>query len=476
MRDPLRVIRAQRWLLAALLLSGCGGSSPLVPPPPPPPPSPPSPPPPPPPPGSADVRVDAAVVHQTMTGWEATAQAGQDDPGFAGWRNQLLDLAVSDLGINRLRLEVRAGTENTRDYWTEFRAGLIPSFRCERYLTVNDNSNPLVINPAGFKFAQLDSAVVKLVLPMRQRLQARGERLHLNLNYVAFIDQCGSGVAYFHNQPAEYAEFILATFLHLRDVYQIVPDAVEIILEPDNVSAWSGTLIGQAMVATAARLQAAGFNPEFIAPSTTSMANAVSWFDAMMQVSGAAGLIDELSYHRYSGVSAANLAALAQRATARGIRTAMLEHIGSDVEDLYEDLTVGRVSAWQQFTLAFPGPDEGGNYYNILNGVPVMASRTRALRQYFRYVRLGAVRIGATSTISQVRPVAFRNPNGGTVVVLHLAGARTVTIGGLPAGSYGASITTGALTGSELGDRVAGSDGILSVSAPAGGVLTVYPK
>ena len=404
------------------------------------------------------------------------AQAGQDEPGFAGWRDRVADLAVNDLGLNRLRLQTRSGAENSRDYWAEFRAGLITSFRCERYLTVNDNANPLVIDPAGFKFSMLDSTVVKVVLPMRQRLEARGERLYINLNYVAFINQCGSTSFYFHDQPAEYAEFILANFLHLRDVYQIVPDAVEILLEPDNVSVWNGTLIGQAMVATAARLSAAGFHPEFIAPSTTSMANAVTWFDAMIQVPGVASLIDELSYHRYEGVSTANLAALAQRATARGIRTSMLEHIGSDVEDLYDDITIGRASAWQQFTLAFPGNDVGGHYFTIVNGNPVMASRTRALRQYFRYVRLGARRIGATSTLSDVRPVAFRNPNGGMVVVLHMAGARTVRIGGLAAGSYGASITTGSATGSELGDRVVGGDGLLTVSAPAGGVLTVYPK
>jgi len=423
-----------------------------------------------------DVTVNAAVRYQTMKGWEAVTQAGQDLQGYAGWRDQVLDLAVNDLGVDRLRLAVRSGVENPHDYYEDLRAGRRSSIRCERWQSVNDNANPSVINPAGFHFSEIDSQVVNLVLPMRQRLQARGERLYLNLIHGAFIEQCDQPIPYFHDQPAEYAELILATFLHLRDNYQLIPDALEIILEPDNGSRWTGAKIGHAIVAVAARLSAAGFHPDLIAPSTMSMAAAITYFDGLAQVPGAAALLDQLSYHRYAGVSAANLAALAQRAATYGVRTAMLEHIESDVEDLYQDLTVGMASAWQQFALAFPTNDNGAQYYVINNGQPVLGSRTRALRQYFRYVRFGAVRIGATSTLSEVRPVAFRNANGRMVVVLHLAGARTVRVGGLDPGTYGVSITTGSVTGQELGDRAVGADGVVSLMAPAAGVLTLYRK
>ena len=67
----------------------------------------------------------------------------------------------------------------------------------------------------------------------------------------------------------------------------------------------------------------------------------------------------------------------------------MLEHIDSDVEDLYKDLTIARVSAWQQYTIAYPTADNGAHYYSIINSAPVIGSRTPALRQYFRYVRMG---------------------------------------------------------------------------------------
>ena len=45
--------------------------------------------------------------------------------------------------------------------------------------------------------------------------------------------------------------------------------------------------------------------------------------------------------------------AIASRAVQYGIDTSMLEHIGSGYQDLHKDLTLGRNSAWQQYTLAF---------------------------------------------------------------------------------------------------------------------------
>jgi O-glycosyl hydrolase len=422
------------------------------------------------------VSVDTLQRFQLMTGWEATAQAGQGEPGFGAWRDELFDRAVNDLGINRLRLSVKAGVENPLDYYIRALTGVAQDPRCERYTTVNDNNDPRVIDPAGFHFSETDSAVVNVVLPMKQRLEARGERLFLNLNYVAFLGQCAVRPAYVHGDPAEYAEVILATFLHLKSKYGLVPDALEVILEPDNVSEWNGTLIGQAVISTAARLAENGFHPEFIAPATTSMANAITYARDMYLVPDVTTLVKELSYHRYAGVSEANLSVLAEMAKAHGARTAMLEHIGSDVEDLYTDLVVGQASTWQQFTLAFGTGDTGGQYYRIINRRPVLGSRTRYLRQYFRYVRMGARRVAAASDNTAIRAVAFRNANGGMVVVMHTEGGARIKLQGLAPGTYGASVTTETATGEELGDQLVRADGTLTLTAPQKGVLTVYRK
>lgn len=421
------------------------------------------------------VSVDTLARYQVMTGWEAVAQAGQEEPGFPGWQAEALDLAVSSLGINRLRLEVRSGAENPVDHYGELRAGRGQpgDWRSQRYATVNDNADPASIAPEGFHFTELDEAVETVVLPVKQRLEARGERLYLNLNYVAFVE---SPAGYVHADPEEYAEFLLAAFLHLRDRYQLVPNAVEVVLEPDNTPVWRGKTIGQAIVAAGNRLATAGFRPDFIGPSTTSMAAAAPYLEGMLSVPGVEEYLKEVSYHRYRAASPGRLSRIAALAELHGLRTAMLEHIGSGVEDLYEDLTVGRVSAWQQFALAYPGvEDKGASYVRIEGGRALLSNRGRYLSQYFRYVRLGSVRVGAASDSPRARVVAFQHhQQGALTVVAQVDAARRLEIHGLRPGRYGVTVTTNQVAGRSLGERTIEGDAPLVVLAPAGSVLTVF--
>ena len=120
----------------------------------------------------ATVTIDTLARFQIMTGWEAHAQSGESNPQFREFRDPLFDQAVKDVGINRLRVEIRAGAENRVD----FTLATSDSEKCNRWDTVNDNDDPRVINPAGFHFTALDSTIVRVVLAMKQRLEARGER------------------------------------------------------------------------------------------------------------------------------------------------------------------------------------------------------------------------------------------------------------------------------------------------------------
>lgn len=90
-------------------------------------------------------------------------------------------------------------------------------------------------------------------------------------------------------------------------------------------------------MAAANRLEANGFTPRFMAPSTADISNAVSYFGAIMKVLGIHQYLVELSYDRYKGVSDINLKAIANRAVQYGVNTSMLEHIGSGYEDLHKD-------------------------------------------------------------------------------------------------------------------------------------------
>ena len=65
------------------------------------------------------IHLDAAQTHQTVSGWECTAYiASPCTPHFDAIRDTVLALAVDDVGIDRVRLEVRSGAENEVDYYT----------------------------------------------------------------------------------------------------------------------------------------------------------------------------------------------------------------------------------------------------------------------------------------------------------------------------------------------------------------------
>lgn len=394
------------------------------------------------------ITLTPSTRYQTILGWEATAQAGQST---AGWTGAVLDSAVA-LGINRLRLEIKSGAEGTGTY---------------NYVPINDNGDPNVANLSGFRFTTLDGVIDAVVNPMRAKLSARGESLYVNLNYVSFQNSTPN----FHaTNGAEYAELMLVTFQHLQARYGWVPNAIEVILEPDNGTSWTGTMIGNAIAATGARLAAAGFHPDFIAPSVMNMANAVPFLDAIVAVPGASTYLREVSYHRYAGAGDWNLTQIRNRAAMLGLRTAMLEHIGSGIDDLLTDLTTGNGSAWQQYTLAWPGTDTGGHYFGFSGNIPVASSRTPLLREVFRNVHRGAVRIGSASTDVTHSTTAFINPDQSLVSIVRVRSAGTINVAGLTTGRYAISFTTDA---GVTTTNISVITNILTIPLSSPGVLSV---
>lgn len=466
-------------LLAATLAGGSPGPTPT---PTPTPTGTPTPSPTPTPPSGNIISLNPQVTYQTMRGWEATDQGGQiESPAWNNYKNLLFDQAVNDLGINRVRLEVPSGIENPTDHFGQMISGqtTFSTYLTKRYEIINDNTSATTINPAGFKWAALDHSIDNVVLPLRQRLQARGESLWINANYVDF----GSSTFEHKNTPAEYAEFVLATYQHMQSRYGFVPDTWEVVLEPDTAGAsWSAAQTAQAIKAAGDRLAASGFTPNFVAPSTTSAANAPAYIDQIANTAGAMQYVSEFSYHRYDGGTDSVVQSIASRAAQYGKSTAMLEWIGANHDTLHQDLKLGRNSAWQQYTLAFPNePDNGAQYYlvnaaNPNNPIVTIASRTKFLRQYFKFVRRGAVRIDAQSGNSAFDPVAFINANGKHVVVVKTASGGTFSVQGLPAATYGIKFTTESLYNIDLTDVTLGAGQPVTTTIPDSGVITIYAR
>ena len=107
-----------------------------------------------------------------------------------------------------------------------------------------------------------------------------------------------------------------------------------------------------------------------------------------------------------------------------------------------------------------------------------MAPNTPFLAQYFRYVRLGAVRVSAQSSASTRVPVAFVNADGRYVVVVKTmagTGSQAVTLTGLAPGTYGVRTMAYNEQAVDQPDVVAAADGTLTVTIPDG-FTAIYGK
>ena len=391
--------------------------------------------------------------------------ASGDTDGFTGAQiSALLDLAITEMNVTRVRLSITSGVEGPN---------------AVGYNIVNDNADPNVINLAGFNFSDIDRVIDRVVMPMRAKLQAAGKSLYVNLNYNDF----GASAFEHYQNPQEYAEFMLATFQHMNSKYGFVPNAIELMLEPNDVSGWSGEKLGDATVATAARLQSAGFAvPEFIGPSTSNMSSAPSWINGMLSIPGAASLIKEFSYHRYTGTMA-DLQAIGQLVAQHGKRGSMLEfwgdfsttNSGANADMLHDDIVHGRSGVWQQG--AFDVYGCVNQYVRWANNAAALCPNSQMTRQYMKYVNPGAQRIDATGNANFV-PVAFVNADGGYVVVVKSGSGGSFSVSGLPAGVYGIFSTerAGTQQTTNWSNVTLTAGQTLSTNIPSAGVITIYRK
>jgi hypothetical protein len=157
----------------------------------------------------------------------------------------------------------------------------------------------------------------------------------------------------------------------------------------------------------------------------------------------------------------------------------MLERIDADYEVLHADLATGRVSRWQQYAMAWPQSiEDDGSVYALMSGEPgeervVYGRRTAMLSQYFRAIRPGAVRIGASSGAEAVEPLAFENPDGSVTVVLKTSGPAEITVQGLPSGAIRGEYMMERDRTRTVVEGVRSENGEAVVAIPGAGVVTL---
>ena len=434
------------------------------------------------------ISIDRNRVGQTLAGWEVTLRFWEFDKANnrydSSWlasRDAIVTKLIEDAGITRVRVEVRSGVENPVDYWTPFVAGQL-SYTAGKehwYEKINDNSNPAIANASGFQWASFDYYIENFVLQMRTRMAARNQTLSINLCFVDFSRPLKGNLSH-SGSPDEYAEFMTLAAMRLRDKYGITPDAIEIILEPENGDGWSGQAIGRAIVATKTRLAAAGFGPRFIAPSASAAASTLGFLDGIGSVSGAAEALNVVSYHRYDGASAdQSLAAIRQRAVTLGAETAMLEYVDASVQNFFKDMEFGGASAWQSYAVATKASsaDSLGNgdiMWRDPAGTLALTPQFSRIAAVQRVIRPGARAYPVASLLGTDMSLDFQNPDGSEVIAIFSASGSTVEIAGAGhtaynvtfAGPGGAPFTTSSET--------ANGSGLLYVTIPAGTVAVLH--
>ena len=439
------------------------------------------------------VTVDVTTNRQTIRAWAAGNDVGCVDYPVScqGYRNELLDTAVA-MGLNGVHMTLQiAEVEDNADLfqtWINTNADAPHANRnawiANNGSPTNDNADPNTISASGLVWGRFNHTMNQIVVPMRQKLAARGEKLHLSfvMGHTSLSNQ------YFVDNPAEYGEWVLALWNKFQTTYGFVPDALEIMGEPDHGDRQVTPAELVAMLnAARTRLLAAGHaEPLFYAPGTVSGPAARQYYLDMKTANAtAAGYIDVLTYHRYVDIDDTLLGNLFNTANTDGkLGTGMTEYDQRyNISKLWADLKVGHGVLHSALSLGYPSSTDWGHLLYPTGSGPYTinkVNRVKYMEHIWKYVRGGAVAKRVTNSHASCDGLAFRNPNGTYVVVLKASGAVTCTVANLPPGTYGRRRTQGDGTSapstydSDLGNAVVTSNQNVTFTFSAAGIGTIY--
>jgi len=421
------------------------------------------------PPEAATVALAPDVRYQTIRGWSATPWY----PNISPWlRDQLLDAAVNDLGLTRIRWGPPSGNRSTERDWE----------------WENDDGDPTHLRWEAFNTAAADQAVRTWVLPFKRRVEANGDPFEIWVS-PSFFNRGSTGAvpAWLLHSPGEYAEYATSFLLHLKGKHGLEADYYVILNEAGNHNPFSPRVVARMIRTLGPRLRRLGLRTKIQFPDCINADTSWRYIQAVKDDPEVWKYVGALSYHLYGNNS--DRVRIRDFARARGLPTGQTEYMGLTIDHLYDDLTLGGVSYWSIYGLA--GVHPGAHNFR-LNPANTAFRRGRTywdLRQVMHYVRPGAVRIGATSDNPLLRVLAFLRGDRMTVILINKRLPRRrgqkvrppqpppyrVALQGLRAGRYGLCECVAGRPYRERGVQSVGGDGRLSVHVPADAVVTLYP-
>jgi len=428
------------------------------------------------------LHLDTKTTFQTWEGWSCLPNPAGFEKAFVAWlRNptaetydrvgmsrtlpakliaRMHDALVSEIGITRMRIEVGPQVE--------------PS---------NDNDDPRRTDAKAYRFLWQDDQIERHVLPMKRRIEARGETMTLYVSY----DLRSKLSPPFLLEPEEHAKMAVAFLAHAKDRYSIEPDYWSVLNEPGNDRPGSPALCARLTAATGRRIAEAGFKTRMSGPECVTVAQAARYMREMEGVPGALDRFAQITYHLYHGGAEDVAARNAVRDWARKLEVTAAQTEWMEAKDLdvarhiHLCLTEADVVAWDRF-----GADLffGLRYVEWLDPAsdtkePVLSSTAWHIRQFSRFIRPGAVRVALTGGSDSVKGVAFLRSGAPVLVLLNTSDAvESSAIDGLPQGEYRRSFTSTSerAHGKDLPEIAVGKSGKQRVELPPRSVTTLARK
>ena len=402
---------------------------------------------------AAEVAINPAVKHQAILGWSVNPSA----PWIArAQRDAVLDEAVNELGLTRVRWQAPNGNRASMRRWE----------------WLNDDGDPDHVNWAALNTGDADRDIKTWVVPFKERVEARGDRFDLWISPSFFVGgSTGDAPAWLLESPGEYAEFATSFLLHLKKVHGVDANYHVVCNEPGNNNRFRPQVVGRMIRTLGPKMEALGLTTRIQFPDGINAKASWRYIQFVGNDPRVWRHVGVLSYHHYGPVDPFRRQ-MRDLGAAKGMPNAQTEHMGRKFPRLYDDLTKGGTSFWSIYGW-------GGAIKIHHDGASFSRGRDYwPLRQVMHYVRPGAVRIDAKSNDASLRALAFTRKNAVTTVLLNDGrGARRqeATVTGLPAGTYGVCQSVRGRVYEELGVRTVAREGSLKVQLVPGAVLTVYP-
>jgi O-glycosyl hydrolase len=469
--------------------------------------------------GAVTVQIDGSDTHQVMEGFGATtlslAYAAKDNVR-ADLRPKALQAVYRDVGLNMGNLELEP----------------FESPPSNVFAPANDDADPSSFNANGFNWVQSDNLVDKIVTPAKQ--------YGFDNYYLGPVVNTGYALSWVNALRSsdyqrfldEIAEHVLAAVTHWRDAYSITPRYLQLWNEPlsgnGELSGGSPQELVDIVKRTGARLTAAGFTPRFVVPAEETESISLSHASLILADAAARPFVGAIAYHPYpygstyasvpnilssSGSGKPSATAIAARNSLRdlgaqyGIPVFMVEVSHSDLSfddfdgvrgraiQIHDELEYADASAffgmnamWDSTSHAehYAGRADPGFYsetdtialVNNDTGAISISPMGHAIGHYARWIRRGAVRVGATSSDPLLQISAFADRARARTVVVAINNATTsltvdVSFTGLSvSGSATGEQSTASAVWAKLPDRSIVPSAPFEFSAPARSVTT----